>query len=964
MPGPFYFAWVGGAIDSPLLLATRGDTHGAILSSVTTTGDLTAGNPRILNLADPGQLVEGSLYGITGLGIPPGDTFVYLGGNQIQLSQPPQITQTNVSLTMTQAVAVLTTTGSTSAAGQFALDSVNGLVVGQLYGIAGFGISPGATFVFQGSASIHPTPGATNTASAVVLTISTVIGAGAFVVDNIAGLTGTIAGATYNITGPGIPGGTGFVAPAGGNSIILDQAATATAVNVPLTITGPRVADGGAFNNAADLRMDEQIISLVITQEEGNFATLEIEIRNPARGLLTPGRQIWCWLSWDDGTGNVIPLFHGRLVGVPADLAGEVVRLEFIAKPNDYAAQKETLAEAMRVLPYWDPIWLSDKVFDADTVLETRSQLWHVDRVSLAVTASDIIAGEDGTLQIGEGQHSYDQLEVSYGQPPMTSIAMTGTVSWIQQGDGDLDLTQTLFDAFKQAGSPYRYPLIATLTGDGHKSTWPAAGRVVGSGWKVSDSSSPLTEATWVQIYKYRVRYVRQAAQVSPAVTPPPIIIGGVPAPPQPSVVQTTPPQLPSLASQFMNPWNQVSVDFPMSVFSLTGATGVFNFAGALLRATGAAGGTGFSLTYSASRKRTERVSFTMLADIQGVLTDAAGENQDTLDLTSETVGEAIDLGGGLPIGDLRRKSYFQTDRGARSFEFLLLLARAKLLARARGVDIKFGMPWKLGTGLSCRYNVQLTDRRLPGGSAIGKVKKYALIFDGRGQRAEVTIGCTVGHGSTVAAQAGHNTYADNYDSGYEVSSGIEVAIASSDLVYQSLDDFEVVDDGLDLFNMTPENCVLNLNSNLAPVSLLSTGDVSLTTIVDNLASVAGLIIGNDYAITGPGIPINTTATYDGGFRLTLSRAATQARRGAPLHISSQAVNGILQGGPRDQISAINSGTRLTGSGYSDPITALSNTPTVITLDLVPLQGSEFTTEFVPAVSALMVPKTIDLEAA
>jgi hypothetical protein len=116
---------------------------------------------------------------------------------------------------------------------------------------------------------------------------------------------------------------------------------------------------------------------------------------NPRIGLLNSGRQQWGWLSWDDGTSNgLVPLFYGRLVGVPQDMQNEVVRLQFIGRPLDYEAQKEALAETLRVAPYWDQIWLSeDARLDPDTVLESRAALWHIDRITHDVTVSDILTG-------------------------------------------------------------------------------------------------------------------------------------------------------------------------------------------------------------------------------------------------------------------------------------------------------------------------------------------------------------------------------------------------------------------------------------------------------------------------------------------------------------------------------------------------------------------------------------------
>ena len=72
---------------------------------------------------------------------------------------------------------------------------------------------------------------------------------------------------------------------------------------------------------------DEEVFSFRVEHAEGEFARLSIDIKNPRIGLLAPARKTWAWLSWNNGT-EVIPLFFGRLVGVPSDLHQEIVTLD------------------------------------------------------------------------------------------------------------------------------------------------------------------------------------------------------------------------------------------------------------------------------------------------------------------------------------------------------------------------------------------------------------------------------------------------------------------------------------------------------------------------------------------------------------------------------------------------------------------------------------------------------------
>ena len=48
--------------------------------------------------------------------------------------------------------------------------------------------------------------------------------------------------------------------------------------------------------------------------------------------------------------------FRGRLVGIPTSIFEELVTLEFVARPFDVVAQKEALADTLRVLPFYDEV--------------------------------------------------------------------------------------------------------------------------------------------------------------------------------------------------------------------------------------------------------------------------------------------------------------------------------------------------------------------------------------------------------------------------------------------------------------------------------------------------------------------------------------------------------------------------------------------------------------------------------
>jgi hypothetical protein len=867
---------------------------------------------------------------------------------------------------------------------------------------------------------------------------------------------------------------------------------------------------GQTFDSSLE-REDEQIVSVEITQNEGDFAQAQIEIRNPRVGLLAPGRQLWAFLSWDSGSG-VVPLFYGRIVGVPDNLTGEIVKLAFVARPLDYLERKAALADSLRVLPFWDPVWLVDKVDDPDTVLETRSSLWHVDRVTLTLSISDILVGEAGIVDVDEDSHLYDHMETTYGQPPLHAVTVIASLSWTQIGSGDVDLTREMVQSFQAAGSSGNYPMISSFTGDGLFNSWPKPGTSIGGGWSVSFASSitqasinPLTPqsdlpkqlaplfavpkipgqyvlpGTYTRSYGFSavqelfsnpgippgergaytitfpldfysivfqvhydasrkrsevvsfnlsadvqavqteadqdfvlnttgdttngslvVQNIGSLAGIVPGLT---YKIEGAGIPPGNTFIAVDEGQWSDpgfalhttadtrLGSAVLDHIGSISGLIPGAVYGIsgstipTGATFVAPSRGAILFISAPAVGNGDSIDLLITAT-VQGLSVTMkseaIADATGValtitLPAANAVEQETISLSSALVDQPIDPEGALPIRDVRLNSYFRTDRGAYSFEFLLLIARAKLLARARTVKIKFRARWEVAIALTCRHSVRLYDRRLPGGEAIGKVIEHRLsVAAATGQFGEITIGCSVGHGNTLAALDGTPDYVDvgYVEPGYQLSSGGMVTLLPGEIAYQSFDELLLDDDGVDLLNMTPAN-VLRSGLIDADMSISTTGSTVIRSSAVHLDNTDGMEQGLTYGISGPGIPSGATFVFFGS-PVAMNAPATATLSASVFAITGQteltSVNGIsVTNGPPAQRRAVDAAidgveglfsiTPFTSPRLPDPTAALSAAPTRVAVNLVSVTGGPFQTIFEPAVSTLMVPKTIDLEA-
>lgn len=532
------------------------------------------------------------------------------------------------------------------------------------------------------------------------------------------------------------------------------------------------IADGSVpFDPDVHNTFDEDILHPVTVQhDEGLAAVLTIRLKNPGVGALTIGR--WCWFSYDDGSSaGIQPVFKGRLFGTPADFNQETITLQFRAIPEDYVAQKTAVADGLRVLPYWDPVWFNEKKDDIDSVLETRCAVWEVDRLDLTVSASSLIDGEDGTIDVSN--HLYSSVRTAFGATPLRRMVVSGLVKWKQQGEGDVDLTTPVWQAFGPTGSPFNWPSIGSFTSDGLAADWPKPLDDLGGGWSVS-ASAILDTAGFTQFWVYPKSYSALD-----------------------EALEAEQQQQGWSIGSFMT-FDQAQPNYKTYAVGFTVAP--------LLQH--------FIVHWSASRDRSEKFTFTLEADIQPQAVDLDAEDEETLDLSSENIGEEVELdtaSGSLamPIEDLRHNNYFPRPRGNLSIQCALLLAAAKMMYRARSVTVDFEVPgWDLRYTL--RKSVLLHDRRLPGLQALGKITSYKFTLAGGRLTTMVKIASTVGYGVALpAADAGTDVYANGYANGYTRRAGAEVEVIPGRLVYDAIDGTVVDDDGVDLFNMNAATVLL-----------------------------------------------------------------------------------------------------------------------------------------------------------
>jgi hypothetical protein len=527
--------------------------------------------------------------------------------------------------------------------------------------------------------------------------------------------------------------------------------------------------------NSSFLREDEDIFSFTLSQNEGDFAQLSVVIKNPRVGLLAPTRNVWAWLTFYDGT-VIRPLFFGRLIGIPSNVFDTKITLDFVARPSNFAEQKDILAASMRDLPYFDPIFISpDSWYDPDVVLEARTQLWHIDRVTHELTVSDVMSPEDGVIELTEDDHLYDGLSTSIASVPLRRVQVVGQIPWTQTASGSVDLTNRVQSAWPQLDSAatrlFGSQFVSSYTFEGLSGDWPKPGAKFGQGWTVSAGSLVDQSALSVPMTSIPESFSNKL---------------GFPISGAPKVVVGT------LVYIF---------DWSIGNAGVTGATITYVPIGW--------GVPELAVTYDSSRNYSETVTIDLEADMQAIMTLPGDDEVLLVNLNANSVSD-VTMDGSVPLGDSRLSEYISTPRGLQSLQYMALLGRANLVNRSRAVKIECTMSsFTKAFDVTLRKALLIHDHRLPGGQALGKITEYSLSYVNGKPTARVTINSAVGYGGALTVSDGLDAYIDDdYIDDYYVREGNIIALPSSDVTF-TVPNYEADDDGIDFIRGLNDENVL-----------------------------------------------------------------------------------------------------------------------------------------------------------
>jgi hypothetical protein len=376
--------------------------------------------------------------------------------------------------------------------------------------------------------------------------------------------------------------------------------------------------DTVAFNPVTHAVMDEYVFSWRRILSETDKPVLELEMRNPHIGVLNTSRQQWAWLSWLNPNSDAVePILRGRIVGNPNNAFAEIITVSFVSWPTNYFARQQAVAETLKVPPFWDLVFVPvEKSDDPNTILESRSEMWCVDPITLAVTAEDILDASDGNVDITN--HFYDSLDMHDGDAPLTAVLIDATVSWTQTGRGFIDMGQQVIESYG---------------GDGIISEWPKPLEQLGVGWSVQSSYAfDLNYVAAATVHEYTYSWNNPEKEHSDGDSLSLSISISGPTGPGVSHTLTSYSQ-----GGVLDPFATDSDGDP-SPLNIPAKAGTTSTTALLWKVQ-----TSLILRYDLARQRTERVRIMLNADLQPVVNDPlVTQNSETIVMTGRDVGVPI----------------------------------------------------------------------------------------------------------------------------------------------------------------------------------------------------------------------------------------------------------------------------------------------------------------------------------
>lgn len=273
---------------------------------------------------------------------------------------------------------------------------------------------------------------------------------------------------------------------------------------------------GDAFDPTVHNREDVQIYEIELGCTEANLPTATITIQNPGIGILNPSYangMRWAYISYyNEILSEIVPIFFGRIVSIPQDLFGLLVKIMLRCEPPDLLVQKQTLmVNSLMQLPYWDPVFISSgQRLDPETALEGYAAVWQIDAVTAQANPSNVAVGEDGVIVWGSSDAFWNSVKVTIEKAPKRSIYIDADIKWLQYDVGYINLETPTYTGFAGAAFISGWPKFGTSIGKGYTAWFGYAFDAYGVGvaptfethkeWKNTDKQHNVGDTMSVKI--------------------------------------------------------------------------------------------------------------------------------------------------------------------------------------------------------------------------------------------------------------------------------------------------------------------------------------------------------------------------------------------------------------------------------------------------------------------------------
>ncbi|MGI4851218.1 MAG: hypothetical protein ACRYGR_04690 [Janthinobacterium lividum] len=472
-----------------------------------------------------------------------------------------------------------------------------------------------------------------------------------------------------------------------------------------------------------------EIFSFTLTEKEGEFPLVTIEIKNPASRFQEFIFKKWCFISVQI-QNKIQLLFKGRLCPVPHSLKRETIKLNFVAQSLKWQEKLQELHQHLKTTSSWDPLFVRPEEQDnPQESLETRSELFYWCRRTGDLSLSNIFWGSQRVDL--KDNHFYNSLNFKMGEPPLDSVRITLSAQWRQKYLGQTDITPFITSCFQEG-------IVNTLTGKDLQAKWWTPHEKIGhSGYWISQSF--IKEIKPLPTGRLNL-YPTQSSRIW--ISPDDPAYGSCrPNHPQQKYLKRS--------------WYKI----------------------------------GLCVGWYYQQKRFEKVNFVLEQKLQ---IPTLGQNCRHLNLNLENIVQDVEVPDWQPqwnygisfqvlyknklyrnLRPHRSKErfeqtlsywqqeqrlptfsikgsqghFFPTDRGHKAIEHAIEMARAHLAISARCIEISLAGNFEYFVSLTCDHSVQVRDHRLPGGSVWGKIKALKLCIDGHTgkQWGELILGVSMG---------------------------------------------------------------------------------------------------------------------------------------------------------------------------------------------------------------------------